>query len=278
LAPDSPFSTEVCSSTLPVLTGGTGTITLNGTCDYCGDCYCFDLTGGFDSTYSYVDCNGVSQSISPTASTSICSSSYVRPSGDIIGTFSRRGLCSGGICPTPTPTPTPTMTPTPTSTCIGYNLTYNGAELGSSSVAYTPCCSNSTSNPRGMDIDRGFFSICSTTTPVVTNLNGGSVSVVSTGVCPCATPTPTPTPTQTKTNTPTPSVTVTPTSPCTQYTISAGGAGATVNYNGCCGNAGQTGVSIAPNQSVQKCSTTLPSLVSGSLTSLITVGSCPSCV
>ena len=83
----------------------------------------------------------------------------------------------------------------------------------------------------------------------------------------------TPTPTKTLTPTPTPTATAT----CILYTISAGVAGATISFNGCCGNAGQTGVSIAPNSLVQRCSTTLPSLVFGTLSSLFAVGACPSC-
>jgi hypothetical protein len=239
------YLTQVCSSTVPVLTSGSGSTTLNGTCEYCGTCYCWDLDNTFGEDpvgFTYVDCSGTTQvqDVNVGSTISVCSSSYINSTSTAIAT--RRGNCSGGICPTPTPTPTPTLTKTPTLTPT---LTLT--------KTLTPTPTNTPT-------------LTKTLTPTPTNTPTLTKTL---------TPTPTNTPTLTKTLTPTP--TLTPTTPtCLFYTITAGPSGATVLFNGCCGNAGQTGVSMNPNSEIGRCSTTLPviSIGSGSIT-LDGVCSCP---
>lgn len=125
---------EVCSSTVPVIVSGVGSYSVNGACEYCGDCYCWDIVSS-ESSYgwNYIDCDGNPQFVNTTSS--ICSSSSLSRTGplSVFDSITRNGLCISGVCPTPTPTPTPTITPTPTTTplsvvCFGYMFsgdTYN---------------------------------------------------------------------------------------------------------------------------------------------------------
>ena len=116
--------------------------------------------------------------------------------------------------------------------------------------------------------------ICSTTLPEV---SAGSASITLDGVCPCPTPTPTPTLTKTLTPTPTPTTTPTATATCIQYNITSSlSRGSSITFDGCCGNAGQTGASIAVNSTITRCSTTLPVVTSFTAT-ITAVGACSSC-
>ena len=117
--------------------------------------------------------------------------------------------------------------------------------------------------------------------------NGGTsyascVACTGVNICPSPTPTPTITPTITRTVTPTvtptltrtPTPTATPT--CFQYGLTAGRGGATFTINGCCGNAGQTTVNVAASTGQSVCSTSPPTISSGSGTVTL-LGTCPSC-
>ena len=94
---------------------------------------------------------------------------------------------------------------------------------------------------------------------------------------PTNTPTPTLTPTKTLTPTPTPTTTPTATATCIQYNITSSfSRGATITYDGCCGNAGETGASIPVNSTITRCSTTVPVVTSFTAT-ITAVGACSSC-
>ena len=120
---DGGLFTEVCSSTVPVVDYGPGSVYANGTaCEYCNVCYCWELTSNasFENpwTFYYVDCSGVDQtiSVSELSPVNICSSSFVW-GGNLFGNYATRlGSCINGFCTTPTPTPTKTSTPTQTPT------------------------------------------------------------------------------------------------------------------------------------------------------------------
>ncbi|MFN9899663.1 MAG: hypothetical protein ACK55Z_12920, partial [bacterium] len=87
---------EVCSSKVPVVTNsgdGSASVTSNGSCLYCGNCYCFELIGD-GQAYSYKDCSGNTQNITPFVDTKVCSSSYV--ASDVGFGATNIGTCISG--------------------------------------------------------------------------------------------------------------------------------------------------------------------------------------
>ena len=185
---------------------------------------------------------------------------------------------------TPTRTQTPTVTPTVTPT-TPYGL-----------YILNNCCNGVKSDVMSLPISLAIVGttvvstggVCYTVAgvdvgPANVVWNGGTSyasCVACRGANPCPTPTPTPTvtrtvtPTITRTPTKTPTPTATPT--CFQYGISAGRAGATFTMVGCCGNAGQTSRTVAASTGQVVCSTSPPTVFSGSGT-VTPLGTCTSC-
>jgi hypothetical protein len=114
-----------------------------------------------------------------------------------------------------------------------------------------------------------------TRTPTVTPTRTQTPTLTPTRtVTPTRTQTPTLTPTRTVTPTRTP--TPTPTPVCLEYRLQAGRGTAQFTYTGCCGDSGQTGVTLLTGAVRDICSSTVPVLTSGT-GSITLLGVCPSC-
>jgi hypothetical protein len=180
--------------------------------------------------------------------------------------------------PTVTPTNTPTNTPTPSPSPV-VNCRTGIVEVGP--FDYYDCCGlyisgdNESPAVTCYDANLPFSNItdqgsscpvsCVTPTPTPTN-------TVTPTITPTNTPTVTPTltPTNTPTNTPTPSPT------CFQYRLdNDGGTTIQFTFTPCCGEPETSPYSLSPLSSIDVCSSTLPTSISGTVTLL--GGVCPSC-
>jgi hypothetical protein len=158
-------------------------------------------------------------------------------------------------------------------TDLAATLTWNGGTI------YETCGLCTSSNPCPTPTPTPTQTLTQTPTltrtPTVTPTRTQTPTLTPTRtVTPTRTQTPTLTPTRTVTPTRTP--TPTPTPVCLEYRLQAGRGTAQFTYTGCCGDSGQTGITLLTGAVRDICSSTVPVLTSGT-GSITLLGVCPSC-